>query len=635
MSTIVIKNRYYLIFVLVSFLLYGNTLKNGYSLDDEFVTGPKNITAKGFKAIPKVFKIFHVVDESGNTYEYRPLVKATFAIEYGLWSENLALSHLVNVLLYALCLIVLFRMLTLLLKETEVFVLFMMVLVFAFLPVHSEVVASLKNRDVLLSFVFSFCGFSSIIRYMDSGKLHRLVISLILFALAFLSKFDVVPMIVLIPLVLSQRYKVNFKMIISLLVVFLLAYLFYKLTKRTFLDRSIVRAERIYQYFENPLFFEYEFMNRLSAGLNSLGFYTKMLFAPLRMACYYGYNVLPVYSFTSFFALLGLPVAVFMGYVFFTKFRKPDLLWYGVVFFGLSISMYLNVVTPAAGIVADRFMFFASVGFSIIIVYYLLNVGKSKNKITKHIDLNNYQKAILIVVFFISGLMVINRNNEWKDKLGLFEADVKKHPESVKLALLTSAQVIMHMNDGSNKIKENEKLSKVRMSEQLLAKAIKTDSSCAGCYNNIAFLFLSYERNPEAALPYLRLGFLRDSTKKEIACNIGIALFRLGRVQEALPFLFKSIKLDKKHDFSVPYEVLQDVYSKTNPNEGVKFFNKEKEVGHMPELMNVLMGKTYFEAKDTLNSIRFYREALIINPNNKPVADFVNNLEVKYYKKAM
>ena len=74
--------------------------------------------------------------------------------------------------------------------------------------------------------------------------------------------------------------------------------------------------------------------------------------------------------------------------------------------------------------------------------------------------------------------------------------------------------------------------------------------------------------------------------------------------------------------------------SKTNPNEGAQFLYKELEKGRMPELLNVLLGKTYFEAKDTLNSIKFYKQALAINPNNKTVDDFVTNLEVKYYKSA-
>lgn len=628
------KYRYQFIFLAVSLFLYGNTLNNSFSLDDEFVTGPKNITSKGFKSLIKVFKVFHVSDESGNTYEYRPIVKATFAIEYGLWQENLRMSHLMNVLIYALCLVVLFNLLKLIFKEVSHFILFGVVIVFAFIPVHSEVVASLKNRDVMLSFLFSFAAFSNILRYMDTGKLLRMLLALVLLALALLSKFDVVPMLAIIPIVVYQRYNVNYKKMLLLLAVFVVGYFLYRLTKGSMLNRATMHPARIYQYFENPLFFEKDLISKLSAGFNSMGFYVFMLIFPMKMVCYYGYNTLPLFSFGSMYALVGLITSGVLAYLFFTRFKKPDMLWYGVAFFGFSISMYLNVVTPAAGVVADRFMFFASVGFSLIVVHLLLNVGNTKQKIKALNDLNMYQKTIPALVFVVFSFMIINRNKDWKDKLTLFETDVKKRPESVKLSLLTSAQVITHLNDGSNIIPENKKLEKIRMSEKLLANAIKTDSSCAGCYNNIAFLYLTYERDPAAALPYLRLGFKRDSTKKELACNIGIALYRLGQIEEAKVYLVKAIELDQKHEFSVPYEVIQDLYSKSNPNEGVQFLYKELEKGRMPELMNVLLGKTYFEARDTLNSIKFYKQALVINPNNKTVEDFVTNLEVKYYKSA-
>lgn len=628
------KYRFPIIFIIVSFVLYGNTLFNGYALDDEFVTGPKNITAKGLKSIPGVFKTYHVNDESGNYYEYRPIVKVSYAIEHQFFGENVSVSHFINIVFYIFCLIVLFNLLKAAFKQYSEFILFCTVFIFAILPLHAEVVASLKNRDVMLSFIFTLSGFIQIIKYSETRKWILLIFAVLLFMLAYLSKFDVVPFLLIIPVVLLQLKKISIKQIAVVLMVFLFAYVTYRLTKRMLLDRSI-HASRVFLYFENPMFFEKAIPSRISAMLNSLGFYFKMLLWPSKMACYYGYNVIQVFSFTSIYALLGLIGGSGMLYVLWKRYTLPDLLWYGIFIFGACISMYLNFATPAPGIVADRFVFFASIGFSMACAHFLFEFNSKKRKYISFSDIEPKRKSLAVLVLLAFSVVIIMRNREWKSKLTLFETDVKKYPESVKLSLLTSAQVIIHMNDGSNAIKENEKVVKIRNAEKLLIDAIKTDSSCAGCYNNIAFLFLTFERDPVSALPYLRLGFKRDSTKKELACNIGIALFRMGKTNEALPYLYKSIELDKKHDFSVPYEVLQDVYSKTNPNEGIKFFASEKQKGRMTELMNVLIGKTYFEARDTANSILYYKEALKLNPNNKPVADFVNNLEIKYYKSKM
>jgi len=628
------KHPYKLLLVLFAFVLYGNTLFNGYSLDDEFVTGPKNITAKGFQAIPRVFKTFHVIDESGNKYEYRPMVKVSFAIESGLWGQNVFMSHFVNIVLYTVCLLLLFKLLQLILVNTSEFVIFSVVLVFEFLPIHSEVVASLKNRDVMLSFIFSVLAFICFLKFFDFRKWYHLVLAFCCLALAFLSKFDVLPFLAIIPFVGYVRNKIDFKIIALIIVFFVAAYYSYKITKNLMFDKEQVKGSRIYQYFENPLYFKFEFVDRLTAGFNSLGFYVLMLFLPIKMACYYGFNTIPVYDFTSVYALVGIVCGTWLIWQFYKRFHKPDMLWYGILFFAGSISMYLNVVAPAAGIVADRFVFFASIGFCLMVVFGLFFYKNTNVKIAHHKDLKSTQKLVGLVCLLIFAGMIVKRNSEWKSKLVLFESDVKKYPNSVKLSLLSSAQVMIHINDKSDVIPDNQKLQKVRNAEKALLNAIKVDPTCDVCYNNIAHILLSVENDPASAMPYLMEGFKRDSTKKETACNIGIALYRLGKPLDAKKYLIKAIELDVRHEFTVPYEVLQDLYMKTNPDEGVSYFANELKKGHHQEFLNVLLGKSYFEAGDTLNSIKYYQQALAINPNNQTVSDFVTDLEVKFHKKA-
>lgn len=634
MQKFLFNYKYFLILFLSALLLYANSFKNGYGLDDEFVTGPKNITAKGFEAIPRVFKTFHVIDESGNKYEYRPMVKVSFAIESGLWGQNVFLSHFVNTLLYVVCLLLLFKLLKLIFTNVSEFVIFSVVLIFEFLPVHTEVVASLKNRDVLLSFIFTIAAFINFLKYFDTKKWYLLLLSLVYLVLAFLSKFDVLPFLAIIPFVGYTRNNIKIKSILMVIAFFIVAYLCYKITKGLMFDRSEIRSSRIFQYFESPLYFKFTLVDRFTAGLNSLGFYALLLILPVKMACYYGFNTIPVYSFTSYYAIIGLICTGWLIWQFFKRIKNPDMLWYGIMFFGFSISMYSNIATPAAGIVADRFVFFASVGFSLIVIYgfYFYKQGNAKLESWK--DLKPRQKSIAIIVLLVFAGMIVKRNSEWKSKLVLFESDVKKYPNSVKLSLLASSQVMIHINDNSNVIPDNQKLQKVRHAEKVLLNAIRIDSSCDVCYNNIAHILLSVENDPQSALPYLLKGFERDSTKKETACNIGIAYYRLGRAEEAKPYLFKAVQLDAKHEFTVPYEVLQDLFIKTNPQEGVKYFQRELKKGYHQEFLNVLLGKSFFEVGDTLNSIKYYQQALTINPNNQTVNDFVTDLEVKYHKKA-
>lgn len=619
------RHRYKLIFVLVSFILYGATIRNDYGLDDEFVTGPGNLTTKGLKAIPRIFRSFHVEDESHNKYEYRPLVKVSYAVEHQFFGVNVHVSHFINILLYAISLIVLLGLLKLLFINIPEFTLFCIVLAFAFLPVHSEVVVSLKNRDVLLSFIFTMLAFRNALHFIDTKKWYYLPLMLLNVVLAFLSKYDILPYILIIPVCIYIRDQKSRKYIIMMLVLCVVGFYTTKLMKRTLLPTS--EQQRIFQYFENPLYFTHTLPVRISAALNSLGFYFKMLVFPSKMSSYYGYKAIDVFSYTSMFAVIGLLAAAALAYLFFRRIRKPDLVWYGTLLFLFSISMYLNFVMPAPGIVADRFMFFASVGFAIIAVHFLFINGRSKKYPAEYKQMLSYQKLIAGVILLCYTVVIMKRNGDWTNRLALFEADSKNYPGSVKLGLLCASQVIVELPKSNGLIPESKKPFMIRHSEQILKDAVQTDPGCTGCYNNLSFLLLTYEHDPAQARPYLIKGVQLDSTKKELVCNLGIAYLRLGKIDSAEHFLRKSIELDPENTFMVPYEALQSLYMTTNIKKGIEFFKGKVEEYPNSEFFNIVLAKSLFDSRDTVNGIHYYKRVLEINPANRDVSNFVEAVE--------
>lgn len=100
---------YALILIIFTFILYGNTLWNKYSLDDDLVIYKNPTVQKGIKGIPEIFTTFY--SEGKQKYEYRPIVKTTFAIEYEVFGENPFISHLINVLLYIATILLIFFLL--------------------------------------------------------------------------------------------------------------------------------------------------------------------------------------------------------------------------------------------------------------------------------------------------------------------------------------------------------------------------------------------------------------------------------------------------------------------------------------------------------------------------------------------
>jgi tetratricopeptide (TPR) repeat protein len=204
-----VSERMLLIVVAVfSFLLYANTLNHDYNLDDELVTRNHRLTGKGISAIPEIFTSPYYQDEMGYKYEYRPVVLTSFAIEHSLFGENPAISHLINVLLYVVTLWLLFNLLLKLFPGMNVIFPWVVCMMFAAHPLHTEVVANIKNRDEILALLFGLAAWIWSINYANSLVKNFLYLLLVVccYTLSILSKQSVVSFAFLIPLSLVMFF---------------------------------------------------------------------------------------------------------------------------------------------------------------------------------------------------------------------------------------------------------------------------------------------------------------------------------------------------------------------------------------------------------------------------------------------
>ena len=96
---------FYGLLVILSFVLYGNTLSNKYSLDDRIIVTENPYVPKGFAGIYDIFDNFYVQTKD-LAFDRRPVAVSTFAIEYQFFGANPHISHLINILLYALLMVV-------------------------------------------------------------------------------------------------------------------------------------------------------------------------------------------------------------------------------------------------------------------------------------------------------------------------------------------------------------------------------------------------------------------------------------------------------------------------------------------------------------------------------------------------
>ena len=136
-----------IVLVLITIVLYYNTIFNFFALDDYYINSHNPQIVKGFAGIPEIVTSLYA-DESGQTFGYRVLVRISFAIENQFtanWKYNPYFSHLINVLLYIGGLLLLYKLLRRLFGNYPVWFPFLAMVLFLAHPTHTEVVASLKN----------------------------------------------------------------------------------------------------------------------------------------------------------------------------------------------------------------------------------------------------------------------------------------------------------------------------------------------------------------------------------------------------------------------------------------------------------------------------------------------------------
>jgi tetratricopeptide (TPR) repeat protein len=201
----------YVVILAIILIVFGNTLFNGYNLDDNLVTQKHILTSKGLSSINKIFSQSYYSNNVDLGFGYRPIVLLSFAIEHQFLGENAKTSHFINLILYAIAVLLLFKLLLSYSGEKGILLAFLATVLFAVHPIHAEVVASIKNRDEILAFLFLMLSALSIEKYLKNNNLPTLLSVLIFFSIGMLAKKSIFTMIFILPLVVILLNNVSLK----------------------------------------------------------------------------------------------------------------------------------------------------------------------------------------------------------------------------------------------------------------------------------------------------------------------------------------------------------------------------------------------------------------------------------------
>jgi len=608
------------------FLLYGQTIKHEYAIDDDLVTQNHKIVQQGIKAIPEIFTSYYFIDKKMQ-FGYRPITIVSFAFEHQFFGQNPHVSHFINILLYILNCFLIFLIVRKLFSQNKFLFPLLATLLFVVHPIHTEVVCSIKSRDELLSFLFSMMALWLALKYVDMPKKYIIPVITLVYVLAIFSKQTAYTFFAVIPMSLFYyQKKIDKKSQILIIASLLLGVVIASIPRYL-----LPPMEREIFYFENPLVTEGTLVNRLSTALYIIPFYFKLLVFPHPLVFYYGYNMIPILKITNPLIIASLIISLALVVFAFIKMLKYPIVSFSIFYYIITLSIFLNIAQPVAGIVGERFAYYASLSYCLIIALAFFKIFKIKPDEPKidHKKITHVALASLILIIPYSVKTFI-RSQDWENHSKLYAKDIV-YLENSALGNSIYAEMLINeiFTDISNNKKPENAEEKLRLAVKHYQQSINVYEDYFSSYNNLAFLYYQFYKEYNKAIPYLQKAINLRPDYTEAYFNMGYCYQMLGNYNAAEKSYFDALSIDS--NFTQAYSNLGDVYLlKKDYPKAVEMNTILMKMIPERDVAYINLGKIYLTQGDTLNSIRNFEIAAEKSPDN---TDLLYNLAGFYERK--
>ena len=555
----------YLVLFLCGSAIYINTVQNQFALDDQLAIYDNQFVKQGVAGIKDIFTHDAFVGffgERGSKLisggRSRPFSFAMFAIETQLFgSPNTDIEHshlpfyfhLINVLLYGFLCVVVFRFLCLVFPLAEdrghffssqsmLFSLaFLASLLFAFHPIHTEVVANIKGRDEILAFLCSLLAIVFSFEKEAYKDFKKTMIVFVLFLIALLSKENAITFLGVIPLVLYfQNKKILNEDAFRQYVPFLGATVCYLFLRFKYTHTSV--SQESTEILNNPFFYATS-VQKYATILYSFTKYLWLLLFPIELTHDYYFNQIPYKSFSDPLVLVSILMLVGMSLYLIKSYKQKTEIFFGLMFFCITFIIVSNVFFTVGIIMNERFVFVSSLGFCVIMAFGI-------QKIFQNFSHSNTLMMVLIVV--ICGfytLKVVSRNRDWYDNFALFSADYATSYNSAKVSTALGGTYVDMADTSKN----------IDLKNQYLDTAINILNRSIAIYpsNSQPLLLLGnaylkrFGDNEKAKQCFLKALSNRSEGYFDGNFNMAIVHYNQGNSDSALFYIEKANKIDPSH----------------------------------------------------------------------------------------
>ncbi len=620
------------IILLLTVILYANTLNHYYALDDSIVITENQFTKKGIKGIREIFMndsftgFFRTKKDLVQGGRYRPLSIATFAVEYQFFGEKPSVSHLINIVLYAITGIILWLVLVKILEDFPDTVLWgtlplFAALLFIFHPVHTEVVSNIKGRDEILALLFSLIAMYVSFKYAKQSEIHHAVLLSLCFFLALLSKENSITFLFLIPVALIVFKNPGFRKVAFVTVFLTIMALIYLIIRAGIIgtSKSIIPAELM----NNP-FLHVTNGQKYATIIYTLGIYLKLLIFPHPLTFdYYPYHI----EIQEWNLLTGIILIVYLVLLFLSasltirnirQRTSTSIPAFAVIYYLVTIFLVSNIPFNMGTFMNERFIYSSSLAFCIILGWLIIDLS------TKIKRGNYFRTACLILILALYGYKTIDRNKAWKDNYTLFTTDVKTSANSAKSNCSAGGVIYetsLTLNDSA---KKELMLSKAAA---YLKKAVEIHDRYFNAWQLLGNVYYE-EGNYKQALDHYLKALKINPNDTTTWKNAEVIISRFDNANKKILACERLLQINPG-SYSINY-MLGNLYGKHRNNLPVAIDYLTRAYNINPQSSEVCkdLGVARGMSGDFDQSIEWFNKALMLNPDD---AETYINMGITYY----
>ncbi len=567
-------------------IVYLNSFNCSFHFDDRYVI-VDNALIKDIKNLPVILT---------NIFS-RPLLKASFAINYYFSGLDVRGYHLFNLILHLIVVCELYIFVRLLSNNSMIALI--SAALFAYHPVHTGAVTYIASRSSVMVTSFYLASF---IFFLKGRKMSRPIyffLSILFFILGFGVKETIVTLPLMIAVYLWSFHKGRVRdllkkfawQILSFIIV-ITVYLLYRVATLS----SIIPVDR--RIYEGLLPWKHYLLTELTVVAL---YYPKWLFWPFD-GIYIDPDI-PVKT-TLFDPAVIASIALLSGLVFLSfklKRKNPvlsfSLLWYPIVLLPTSS------VFPLGDLAVERRLYLSSIGIVIVCACFF---GWIYKQLSPKIAL-----IALFITVVVSGYLTIERNRVWKDEITLWTDAAKKSPNKVRVL--------------NNRAFAFYSAGRLEEAEKMYIELLRRFPDYPYGYNNLGTIYEKKGQLDKALAAYKKAVSLRPHNPI-LRTKLALLYEKLGLLDKAGQELKTAYNISPENTQIITLYA-SNLAKQHRCNDAIKLARRAIDLSRKNHLAYYIMGYCYSLSGDKEKARLYLKRAISVKPGWAPALKMLENLE--------